>query len=165
MIFLLQDWLHDSLTKEDSNSTIQCLRGILMCTAWEDGWNKKFNSFSATSLGALSRIEMLHGCKVNHYINILNRIVCKCLHLLKSSMEGREEWAGGRAGDWTNVQDCCDTLMSFFQQQKETLKLSNGRRSSARKSSSNFLMNVTNFLFVRFKLFWFQLQARKARLE
>lgn len=40
----LQDWLHE----ERFDSTIPCLRADLMCTAWEDGWNEKFNSFSSS---------------------------------------------------------------------------------------------------------------------
>lgn len=60
----------------------------LMCTAWEDGWNKKFNSFSLLLSHRLTffPLRLILRCytvaKVYHYINIWNRIVCKCLHLL-----------------------------------------------------------------------------------
>lgn len=86
----LQDWLHE----KRFDSTIPCLRADLMCSAWEDGWNEKFNSFSSFRFDIVFAFfrfggmfyfvsTMLYRCKVYHYLNIWSRIVCKCLHLFR----------------------------------------------------------------------------------
>lgn len=120
----------------------------LMCTAWGDGWNKKFNSFFAFLSSRVASWVLhliLRSCTLyeRYYINILQWIVCKCLHLLKAGYQR------GRAGG--NVRQnlrqdkiVAQTLLQQTNKLKLFIERALSRKRLPAESLKNFLANTEN---------------------